>query len=56
MKGDREKFLAAGMTDYLSKPIHIEGLIKAIERQRICPVPPKSPDNGTLADWMPLVA
>ena len=38
MKGDREKFLAAGMTDYLSKPIHIEKLVTAIARQR------KSPD------------
>jgi PAS domain S-box-containing protein len=34
MKGDREKFLAAGMTDYLSKPIHIKSLIMALERQR----------------------
>jgi len=34
MKGDREKFLAAGMTDYLSKPIHIKSLIRALERQR----------------------
>ena len=35
MTGDREKFLAAGMTDYLSKPIHIKSLLAAIERQRM---------------------
>jgi PAS domain S-box-containing protein len=34
MKGDREKFLAVGMTDYLSKPIHIKSLIGALERHR----------------------
>jgi PAS domain S-box-containing protein len=34
MKGDREKFLSAGMSDYLSKPIHIKSLIMALERQR----------------------
>jgi CheY-like chemotaxis protein len=34
MKGDRERFLAAGMTDYLSKPIHMKSLIMALERQR----------------------
>ena len=33
-KGDREKYLGAGMTDYLSKPIHIRSLIAALERQR----------------------
>jgi PAS domain S-box-containing protein len=34
MKGDRERFLAAGMTDYLSKPIHLEKLVTAVARQR----------------------
>jgi two-component system sensor histidine kinase/response regulator len=33
MKGDRERFLAVGMDDYVSKPIRREELLAAIERQ-----------------------
>jgi len=32
MKGDRERFLDAGMDDYLSKPVKLEDLSKAIRR------------------------
>ena len=32
MKGDREKCLAVGMNDYITKPIRVEELIAAIER------------------------
>jgi CheY-like chemotaxis protein len=32
MSGDREKFLATGMNDYLSKPFRIEDLRKTFRR------------------------
>jgi signal transduction histidine kinase/CheY-like chemotaxis protein len=32
MQGDRERFLAAGMDDYISKPIHAQELDKVLER------------------------
>ena len=32
MQGDRERFLAAGMNDYVVKPIRIEELVAALER------------------------
>ena len=32
MQGDREMCLAAGMDDYLTKPIRVERLVEALER------------------------
>ena len=32
LKGDRERCLAAGMDDYISKPIHTKELIETLER------------------------
>jgi two-component system sensor histidine kinase/response regulator len=32
MQGDREECLRAGMNDYLSKPIRLEGLVKLLEK------------------------
>jgi signal transduction histidine kinase/CheY-like chemotaxis protein len=33
MAGDREAYIAAGMTDYVSKPINLDALLAAISRQ-----------------------
>ena len=32
MQGDREKCLAAGMSDYVTKPVRIDDLKQALER------------------------
>jgi CheY-like chemotaxis protein len=32
MQGDREMCLAAGMDDYLTKPIRVERLVEALNR------------------------
>jgi CheY-like chemotaxis protein len=33
IKGDRERFLSAGMDDYLPKPIDLDALQEVVERQ-----------------------
>ncbi|MCB8938862.1 MAG: response regulator [Ardenticatenaceae bacterium] len=37
LKGDREKFLAAGMDNYLSKPVRMDDLAAAIENYQLQP-------------------
>ena len=32
MKGDREKFLKAGMDDYLAKPVDFTDLVRVLSR------------------------
>lgn len=38
LPGDRERLLAAGISDYLAKPFEVEELIRALSR--IAPRPP----------------
>jgi CheY-like chemotaxis protein len=34
MQGDREECLAAGMDDYISKPIRVHDLLSALQRSQ----------------------
>jgi CheY-like chemotaxis protein len=34
MQGDREACIAAGMDDYVTKPIRVDALVQALERVR----------------------
>jgi two-component system sensor histidine kinase/response regulator len=47
MKGDRERFLDAGMDEYVSKPIRVEELFEAIEK--VMPPPPGTDVTTRLA-------
>jgi CheY-like chemotaxis protein/HPt (histidine-containing phosphotransfer) domain-containing protein len=49
MQGDREKCLAAGMNDYVSKPIRIEELVEALSRSRPLATSQKAEDRGLQA-------
>jgi signal transduction histidine kinase/DNA-binding response OmpR family regulator len=46
LQGDRELCLAAGMDDYMSKPIHVEELVAALERGTARGEPARTPTAG----------
>jgi CheY-like chemotaxis protein len=48
MQGDRELCLAAGMDDYISKPVNLEELKRALEKAGQ-PIEPPRPENTPAA-------
>ena len=53
MKGDREKYIAAGMDDYLSKPIRSDELYRVLRRFTPCAAPEQA-GNAVVDETTPM--
>jgi len=54
LKGDRDKLLNAGMTDYIAKPVDIEELDRVLERvmcNHCCPVKKRLDTRKSQLGW-----
>jgi CheY-like chemotaxis protein/HPt (histidine-containing phosphotransfer) domain-containing protein len=56
MQGDRERYLAVGMDDYVSKPIRVEELVRALEQSQPMAAPPEAEASQPSAAEEPVVA
>jgi CheY-like chemotaxis protein len=51
VQGDRERYLAGGMDDYLSKPVRIESLMDALRRCRPLTQAEPAPESPPVLNW-----
>jgi PAS domain S-box-containing protein len=51
VQGDRERYLAGGMDDYLSKPVRVESLMDALRRCRPLTQADQASEHPPVLDW-----